>query len=126
MLIRLGGFQPELMFALLGRLLLILVANEIVIMLVYRWLGLPDASEWMVDILDGVLLAALSSPPIYFWVIVPILRERRRTDEVLQQLMTLAQDPPEAILLPDNSASIERLGPALSPRSHQVSGEQRC
>ncbi|HXH72155.1 MAG TPA: hypothetical protein VNI58_05005 [Mariprofundaceae bacterium] len=129
MRIRLKSFRPELLFVLLGRLLLIVLTNEVLIMFSFQKFGLDSLPQLAVSILDGVLLTVLSTIPIYFWIIVPILRERRRTDEMLQLLATLTQDEHEAIRLPDGITSI---GSGSAFPQHGVGldkiavGEHRC
>ena len=114
MLTRPESFRPELLFSLTGRLLFIVLFNEVLIMLAFQLFGLNTLPEPAEAILDGVLLTVLSAIPIYFWIIVPVLRERRRTDEMLHLLAAAIQNATEAIIITDSKATIEYVNPAFS------------
>jgi len=108
------SFRPELIFALAGRLLLIILVVEVLIMLAFRTIGLDSLPDPAAAILDGLLLTVFSAPLCYYWILLPALAERRKADERIGLLAAAIHNSGEAIIMTDRDARIIYVNPAFS------------
>jgi len=108
------SFRPELVFTLAGRLLLIILVVEVLIMLAFRVIGLDTLPDMAAAILDGLLLTVFSAPLCYYWILLPALRERRKADERIGLLAAAIHNSGEAIIMTDRDATIIYVNPAFT------------
>lgn len=74
-----GVIESQISFRTSAKLLLAIITTEAVIMVSFRWLGLELESLW-VAVADVLLLAAISSAVISYWVIEPLRRAKQQND----------------------------------------------
>jgi len=98
------SFKVELIFVLGGRLLLILLLVEVLVMFALRLTGISSLAAPTSAIADGVLLAACSAPLAYFWVLLPALREFRQAEERMHLLDAAMRDDSEAMIVSSDAA----------------------
>jgi len=93
------SFSLEFTFKLAGRLLLILLVVESVIMVALRASGVSELGEPVPAVVDAALLVACSAPLLYFWVLLPAMREFRKADERMRLLASAMGDAGEAMII---------------------------
>jgi len=75
----LSEFMSHISLRTSAKLLLAIVVSEAVIMSSFRWMGVEMGSFW-VSVADVLLLAAISSIVISYWVIAPLRKAKQQND----------------------------------------------
>lgn len=80
--------------SVLARIALIIACAEALVMVLLQF-NPHIAGSYQAAVLDALLLAVLSTPPLYYWVIRPFVQAR---DEALEQVTRLAHTDPLTLL----------------------------
>ena len=97
------------------RLAIIILVAEILAMLLFDVTGISDSLSQLAEaVLDGVLLVALSSYPLYLFVYKPILKSFKKDQQQIEMLAEALQGAGESVIITRPDGEIVYVNQAFS------------